>query len=417
MLTPLEALPGQERSLLEVGRAIASQIRPMRPPVVGALLITCSDETEGECAEAFQQQVVQPLLPQLKFSRRAPFRTANLGGRYEWGAIRLAEAHFAAPVEKSAGKVLVVKINAHVGCEAVAPAAGLHQPMASPPVFGKRRRYGRELPCCGAIDALMAGSRLPPAEDLREALESEGRDRLAVLRDPERVPPALSPLYGALASARVQARKVVLDIQDYSPDSPTYYLVLPCVTLNRTERDTEVLCGVYVIDARDGLREATYRGLGDDPAAYAMRVVNGRLAVADDELGRQRAARDHREIARTAIRTHLASHPGALDDPRLARLREDVARNQHRHHHHARALLRVALPVLAEVAPVPAALLAFGDGAAGIHHAFRVHRLARTMDGDAEARGILDDLHRRIDSMPGDRAEALVELLARDYRQ
>jgi len=263
----------------------------------------------------------------------------------------------------------------------------------------------------------MAGSRLPPAEDLREALESEGRDRLAALRDPERVPPPLAPLYGALASARVQARKVVLDIQDYSPDSPTCYLVLPCVTLNRAERDTEVLCGIYVIDARDGLREATYRGLGDDPAAYAMRVVNGRLAIADDELGRQREARDHREIARTAIRTHLASHPAALDDPRLARLREDVARNQHRHHHHARALLRVALPVLAEVAPVPAALLAFGDGAAGIHHAFRVHRLARTMDGDAEARRILHDLHQRIDSMPGDRAEALVELLARDYRR
>jgi hypothetical protein len=97
-------------------------------------------------------------------------------------------------------------------------------------------------------------------------------------------------------------------------------------------------------------------------------------------------------------------------------VRADVARNKHRHHHHARTLLRVALPVLAEVAPVPAALLAFADGAAGIHHAFRVHKLAQGMKGTAEARHILDEIEGRIDQLDGDRAEALLELLMADYK-
>lgn len=412
-MTSLHALVGEERSLQEVSRAIYLTVRPMRAPVVGALLVTCSDETEGECADVFQQQFVQNLLPQLKFSRRAPFRTANLGGRYEWGSLRLAEQHFAAPVDESAGKVLIVKINAHVGVEQPGDRLSRNE---TPPTLGERNRYGRVLPCCGALNALLAGVSSPFVDELRELFRSEDEDRLTVLQNVEQVPAARAPLYAAILSARLQARKAVMDAQDQVPDSPTLFIVLPAVTINRPERDTEMLCGVYAIDRRTAETTSSYTGLGDDPSAYAMRVVHQRITISDDQIGRSREARDHRAMIRTAIRTASdAGRSRVAADPRLARLREDVERNQHRQHHHARALLRAALPIMAEVAPVPAALVAFGDGALGIHHAFRVHRLAESMKGDAEARQLLQDLHDRIDTMDADRAAALVELLARDY--
>jgi hypothetical protein len=104
-----------------------------------------------------------------------------------------------------------------------------------------------------------------------------------------------------------------------------------------------------------------------------------------------------------------------IDDKRLERIREDVARDKHRNHQHARQLLRIALPVLAEVMPVPAAILLFAEGAVGIHHAFRAHRLAREMEGSEDARKILAEVHDRIDQLDPARAEALIELLMREY--
>jgi hypothetical protein len=104
-----------------------------------------------------------------------------------------------------------------------------------------------------------------------------------------------------------------------------------------------------------------------------------------------------------------------LDDERLERVVRDVRRNRHRDHHHARTLLRIALPVLAEIAPVPMALLAFAQGAAGVHHAFRIHRIAGEMEGTEEARRLLDEIHDRIDQMEGERAEALLDLLVEEY--
>ncbi len=88
---------GSERSLHEVARTIRGEVQSLRAPVVGAALLTCSDESETECADAFQRDLVNPLLPSLKFSKKAAFRTANLGGQYEWGAMALAEQHFAIP--------------------------------------------------------------------------------------------------------------------------------------------------------------------------------------------------------------------------------------------------------------------------------------------------------------------------------
>jgi hypothetical protein len=78
-------------------------------------------------------------------------------------------------------------------------------------------------------------------------------------------------------------------------------------------------------------------------------------------------------------------------------------------------LLRAALPILAEVAPVPAAILLFAEGAVGIHHAFRVQQLTREMEQSLEARQILDEIEAKVDQFEPDRARALIELLMRDY--
>jgi len=45
-----------------------------------------------------------------------------------------------------------------------------------------------------------------------------------------------------------------------------------------------------------------------------------------------------------------------------------------------------------------------------------VQRLARELSGEHEARAILEEVHERVDRMEPDRAEALIELLIRDYR-
>ena len=70
---------------------------------------------------------------------------------------------------------------------------------------------------------------------------------------------------------------------------------------------------------------------------------------------------------------------------------------------------------LAEVAPLPAALLLFGEGLVHIHHAHAAHRLASEADGDAEARAMLAEITGKVDELPPERAQHLVQLLAREY--
>ncbi len=401
----LRRLVGLERSLAEVVQSLHFDANALAAPAVGAMHVTCADESERECVEALQSGFVRFLLPSLKFAHQSAFRIANLGGRYEWGAVRIAEQHFATTATDDRFKLLVVKINAHVAVE----------PSEDGSVrFGTWKRYGRDSTCCGALDAMLRGSNSPFAEDLRELFESEGHDRLPALKDPHRVDPLHAPLFAALLSARLQARKAVMDVQDYAPWTPTYFLLLPCVTLNRPGRDTEIVCGMYTVDGRQGGRDAIYCGLGDDPTAFSVRTRNRLLEISDGQVGKERRGRDHRKLALEEWRQR-ADAGIRVHDPRLDRVREDVARNRHRDHHHARTLLRVALPILAEVAPVPAAIVLFAQGAADIHHAFRVRNLSKQLEGTEEARRILDEIHERIDTMDPARAEALIEVLARDY--
>ena len=58
----LRGLIGHERSLREIAQALHFWTQSLSPAAVGALHVTCSDESENECVDAFQHGFVQYLL-------------------------------------------------------------------------------------------------------------------------------------------------------------------------------------------------------------------------------------------------------------------------------------------------------------------------------------------------------------------
>lgn len=137
------------------------------------------------------------------------------------------------------------------------------------------------------------------------------------------------------------------------------------------------------------------------------------LLVSDPGSEARRAARDHRGMVLSSWRAKLRAPSSGFRDPRLGRIHDDVLKSKHHHHPHAKLLLKTLLVVLGEVSPIPAALLLFGAGVAGIHNSFRMHRLTREEADPAPARRILGEIHDRVEHLDPDQArEVLEELLA-----
>jgi hypothetical protein len=272
-LATLKNLVGAEHSQDVVCRALRHFAEDLGAPVVGAHQITCSDESERECADAFESLFVRPLLPVLKFANRAQFRTANLGARYERGSIQIAEDHYATPASARSFKLLVVKLNTHV-CVTDGDAG---------PAFGRMKRYQLESTYCGAIGALLSDAEGHFADELRELFQGDGEDRLGTIRDPKRVRENYRPLVAAIVAARLQVARIAQDVELHAAKTPTYYVLLPCVTLNRLGRDTEFVVGLYTADRRREPESCEYTGLGADPGKYAVSLIDGSLHVRDDE--------------------------------------------------------------------------------------------------------------------------------------
>jgi len=209
-------LVGVEAGPAEVARAILATARSLDVPVVGAYHVTCSDETEWEVADVFHKVLAETMLPPLRADRPAAFHTMNLGGRYELGAIRIAEHHYATRETGHRAKLMVVKINSHVAV----------RPTREGPSYGVLVRYGVESACCGALTAMFSDGAVPPAVDeLRQTFRSDGVDRIAMLRDTSQVKPAHRAILAAVANAWLQAVRAVEDLAVGGPHSPT---VLPC---------------------------------------------------------------------------------------------------------------------------------------------------------------------------------------------
>jgi hypothetical protein len=271
VLDELAPLIGHEQPIDDVNMALQAAMRHWQPPVIGAMHITCSDESEHECIESFQRCFVEQMLPPLKERTCSPFRTSNLGARYEWQSLRIAEHHYATSDAQHGFKVMLVKVNGHVAC-------GSEDGQA---VYGYMMRYGERSACCGALNAVMNGATLPFAREIRDLLSSGHIDRLERL---QQIDPAQRALVAAVVSARLHARSAATEAQDHQPHSPTVYLIVPAVTVNRPEMDTEILVGMYIIDRVSGKDSHVYRGLGDDPAKLVVRLGEGQACVDDGSV-------------------------------------------------------------------------------------------------------------------------------------
>ena len=300
-----------------MNRALRDFAGRQRTAAVGALHVTCSDESEHEVAESFQHWFAEAVLPELKSLQRSPFRTANLGARYEWGSVRIAEDHYATLASRDGVKLMLVKLNSHVAVTT----------LNNQTVYGTMHRYERESACCGALNALLAGKRHPAMDELRETFCYDELDRLALLRDPEITDSNLRAFVAGVVNARLQARSAIVDIQDYVPETPTLFVVLPTVTLNRPQRDTEFVVGMYWSDTRKGLGEAEYIGLSDNPSRFQVSQHHGYLRIEETSASEPRAARDHRE---EVVKQWRERYPVSLkfDDPRLKELAAETGDTQ-----------------------------------------------------------------------------------------
>jgi len=265
----LRQLVGLETSLTEVSATLRECVKAFVTPVVGAHHVVCSDESEVECVDVFQRVFVEPLLPALGPEKKSAFRTSNLGARYEPGAARVAEHHFATPDMCDGPKCVLIKINGHVSV-ARTPEGIRYGPML---------RYGTQSQACGALHALLAGAQEPFARELRETFATDGNDRIATLLDEQRVDPTYRYLIAALVSARLQAARALQDVRDHQELTPTMYLIVPCVTLNRTGPDTEIICGYCTADYRAAEAAVEYAGLGDEPGDYRILLEGERLRI------------------------------------------------------------------------------------------------------------------------------------------
>jgi len=401
-MTCLAELIGRENPLDSNARALRDFARQQEASAVGALHVTCSDESERECAEAFQHGFAEDLLPSLKYSSQSPFRTANLGGRYEWGSVTQAGNHFSVADDQQGPQLLVVKINAHVAV--MRQGSGFR--------YGRMRDDRDASIFCDSIHAALEGQQLPAIHSLAQAFRSEGIDRIAMLNDPSQVEPPYRSLLAAVTSARLQARRAVLDIQNAGHVRNSLVVVIPCVTVNRLDRDTEIVVGRYKADFRNGAVDICYTGLGDDPSQYDVSVSHNLVQIKDDQLGRDREARDHRRIVLS--RWQHREGEVLIDDDKV---REIVVLTERASPTSAvsKEVLKTLLRLLADVALVPTAILLFADGVAGIHNVYRAYRLATGQGTRHDAARILEETLARVDSLSPHEARGVISKLCDNY--
>ncbi len=265
-------LIGREWSLEQVSKTMAEAAKDSQMSVIGAMHMICADESEFEVCEAFQKHFVHSMLPELKDARAAAFTLSNLGARYDPGAVHVAEHHYALGESTETPKLMVIKVNGHVGIKMV---DGLES-------FGTLGRYGLDSACCGALHAMMGGAQGPFVTELKGAFNKDGIDRLALLDDPAQVPPTSRSLFVAVSSAILQAEAVADDILSKAPASPTLSWVVPCVTCNRPGEDTEIVCGLIQVDYRKATAERRQMGLGNTPSKYRLDRVDKAMRIREE---------------------------------------------------------------------------------------------------------------------------------------
>lgn len=385
----LDVFVGREAHMGDLGRALVRVVASVRPAHVASLHVTCSDGLERLCAKTFHDTVARDIT--VPADREwAPLRTSNLGGRYEWGSGGVGFSHFVG----APSNMMVAQINSHVGV--IREARSLR--------FGTHERSGRMSPVCGALFMVLAGRTGPFATEMREALSSEGLDRMALLNDPDSVSADYKYLYGAIVNARLQARRALLDLArplEADEVGADLLLVLAAVTFNQRGADHELLVGYYAgkRDA-DGVMQAIWCGLGDNPTKYQYEFdLAGVKVTQPGPLKRKaRGPKGHRELPLEKLADHLedlraesVAHQEAGPEPLTECDRPPVHLDPHSRsvldqvdallndpdHPWSSLAVKGACIALTEVLAVPAVLTLFAGGALAANHAFRMQRIAR----------------------------------------
>ena len=410
--TELAERIGKETRLGDVDRATVRVAGRLRKPSVTTLHVTCSDGLEHGTTATFRN-IVSRDLTQAAARNWAPLRTANLGGRYEWGSSAVALSHFQDVGESLA----IVKVNSHVGV----------QRGHGEPTFGHYDRTGNQSGTCGALTMLLQGSSAAFLQDIELIFESEGKDRHALLLDPDVLDPALRMLYVAVVQARLEARRALLDLAQLE-SGPDALLVVSAVTFNQQLHDHELLVGFYAGERESaGQLHNVWCGLPDDPRAIAYaqtprgvqltvrtaaemappespvaapaptEVPPAPVAAPPAPKPPTRVARGPREHRALPAEHYFATkaNPAAKTAPASAQGLEllealDKRLNDPEHPWTSLAIKGACLG-LGEVLAVPALLTLFAGGALELHHAFQLHKVAAGKADEDEVQELLDD--------------------------
>jgi hypothetical protein len=161
-----------------------------------------------------------------------------------------------------------------------------------------------------------------------------------------------------------------------------------------------------------------YRGLGDDPAKFEVREKERPLRVVDDQMDQVRMARDHRKlvIQKWIEQKKLKPpRPGPAKNEAVARVLADRREKKHHDKRYVKTMLKTLVKGLAVLDPFTAAVVLFGEGVVGIHHAWRMHRVAHGARDEHATRAVLEEIQGKIEALPSGQAKVLIDKLLAEY--
>jgi hypothetical protein len=401
---PLDAFHGCVRRATQVLRDATSH---------GVVLVTCSDEYQGEIRGAFERDVARPLMAAVTTGSRRTFAVSNLGGRVEPGALKLAEEHFSS---KSRGtKSLVIEIAGHCGV----------LPQAHGRLYGKLDRFGSTSDCCGALALLISN------HSAASVVRHPWFDQLTLFFGPERLAwlradaSPMRMLSAAIVHAVLQGETAIVDVLREPPPTPTHVLIFVGVVLNQPGTDEVVPVGLHHLHS-DGSEVRVVRGtsLRSSPSALRYGDYGGRLRVSCDEglessTPRRVEVRAKRQVAQLLRPLH--SPADELAKARAALVKEHVERTRRQVEHlrrrpnawrvYARPILRGAVQALSMIAPevgLAAMLLQSGHDAARAAH---LEKLLKHGPASEEARTVLKRIEAEIQQLGHRDAQDVLEIL------
>lgn len=385
-----------------------------RMAACGAVLVTCSDEFQGELRNAFERDVARPLCSGSIVGQRNIFALSNMAGRLEVGALDLAQEHFAAR-SASGERTIVVEIMAH--CGAVLSKGGWS--------YGRVDRFGVSSDCCGALARLIedrdefAAVRHPWREQLFAYF---GPERLAALRE---LDPSVRLLATAVVHALLQGESGLAELLRAQCKSSTHVLIACGVVLNRPSGDTVLPVAIHHLHAHGSEVEVVHgASLRSTPASLRFEHVAGKLVVRSDELVESVSAPRVQEGQREEFTAHVRALHSTSDE--LAKARAKLAREHLEGARrrvaslkkrpaawraYARPLLRGVMQTLGVVAPefgLAAMLVQSGHDAA---RAQRLRKLLQRGPSSAEARQALQQIEAEIQQLGHRDAQQVLEIL------